>query len=154
MTMPFRVPALAVLLCLAAVPAASASGVETRAPITPYKPAFAGQTRAPEQKLGVAFKVTTVATGLKTPWGMTFLPDGRMLVTEKAGTLRIVGKDGKLSEPLAGTPQVMSRGQGGLLDVAVDPAFAANRLVYLSFSEPQADGTNNTAVARGKLVDG
>jgi glucose/arabinose dehydrogenase len=155
MTMLFRAAALAALLGLAAAPAAfSATGVETRAPITPYKPAFAGQTRAPEQKLGVAFKVMTVATGLKTPWGMTFLPDGRMLVTEKAGALRIVGTDGRLSEPVAGTPQVMSRGQGGLLDVALDPAFATNHLVYLSFSEPQPDGTNNTAVARGRLVDG
>jgi aldose sugar dehydrogenase len=137
---------------------ANAAGVETRAPITSYKPAFAGQTRAPEEKLGVAFKETTVATGLKSPWGLTFLPDGRMLVTEKAGALRIVGKDGKVSEPVAGTPAVMSRGQGGLLDVAIDPAidpaFAKNRLVYLSFSEPQADGKNNTAVVRGKLVDG
>jgi glucose/arabinose dehydrogenase len=143
-------------LALSAAFAASAlaAPVETRAPITPYKPAFAGQTRAPEEKLGVAFQVTTVATGLKNPWGMTFLPDGRMLVTEKAGALRIVGKDGKPSEPVAGTPEVLNRGQGGLLDVAVDPAFASNHLVYLSFSEPRADGTNNTAVARGKLVDG
>jgi glucose/arabinose dehydrogenase len=144
----------AAALVLAAAGAALAAGVETRAPITPYKPAFAGQTRAPEQKLGVAFQTTTVATGLKTPWGMTFLPDGRMLVTEKAGALRIVGKDGRLSAPVAGTPQVLNRGQGGLLDVAIDPAFASNRLVYLSFAEAQADGTNNTAVARGKLVDG
>ncbi len=144
----------AAALILVGASATLAAGVETREPITPYKPAFAGQTRAPEQKLGVAFQTTTVATGLKFPWGMTFLPDGRMLVTEKAGTLRIVGKDGKLSGPVAGTPEVMSRGQGGLLDVAVDPAFASNHLVYLSFSEPRPDGTNNTAVLRGKLVDG
>ena len=144
----------AVALILAGASAAFAAGVETRAPITPYNPAFAGQTRAPEQKLGVAFQTTTVATGLKNPWGMTFLPDGRMLVTEKAGALRIVGKDGKVSEPVAGTPEVMSRGQGGLLDVAVDPAFASNRLVYLSYAEPRPDGSNNTAVLRGKLVDG
>src|SRR6185436_9583854 len=144
----------AAALVLAAAGAALAAGVETRPPISPYKPAFAGQTRAPEQKLGVAFQTTTVATGLKTPWGMTFLPDGRMLVTEKAGALRIVGKDGKVSDPVAGAPQVLNRGQGGLLDVAIDPAFASNHLVYLSFAEAQADGTNNTAVARGKLVEG
>ncbi|WP_293676794.1 PQQ-dependent sugar dehydrogenase [uncultured Phenylobacterium sp.] len=145
---------LGVAAILAAPAMARAAGVEDRAPITPYKPAFAGQTRAPEQKLGVQFQTTTVAKGLKSPWGMTFLPDGRMLVTEKAGALRIVAKDGAVSEPVAGTPAVMSGGQGGLLDVAIDPAFAANRLVYLSFSEPQAGGKNNTAVARGKLVDG
>ena len=153
MSIKFGVAGAAALI-LAGASAAFAAGVETRAPITPYNPAFAGQTRAPEQKLGVAFQTTTVATGLKNPWGMTFLPDGRMLVTEKAGALRIVGKDGKLSEPVAGTPEVMSRGQGGLLDVAVDAAFASNRLVYLSYAEPRPDGTNNTAVLRGKLVDG
>src|SRR3954471_11370367 len=112
----------AAALSLLAV-AAGGRGAQPRPPIAPYKPAFAGQTRAPEQKLGVAFQTTTVATGLKTPWGMTFLPDGRMLVTEKAGALRIVGKDGRLSAPVAGTPQVLNRGQGGLLDVAIDPAF-------------------------------
>lgn len=133
---------------------AFAQGVETRPPVTPYKPAFAGQTRAPEQKLGVAIRTIPVATGLKTPWGMAFVPDGRILVTEKAGALRLVEKDGKVSDPVAGTPQVLNRGQGGLLDVAVDPSFAKNRLVYLSYAEPRPDGANNTAVARGKLVDG
>jgi glucose/arabinose dehydrogenase len=129
--------------------------VETRPAITPYKPAFAGQTRAPEQKLGVAFHTTVVAQGLKYPWSLAFLPDGRMLVTERtAGNLRIVAKDGTLSEPVAGTPTVYAKGQGGLLDVALDPAFKTNRLIYLSYAEPQADGTNNTAVARGKLVEG
>ena len=158
MSMKFGAAGAAALILAGASAAlaapALAATVETREPITPYKPAFAGQTRAPEQKLGVAFRTTTVATGLKNPWGMTFLPDGRMLVTEKAGTLRIVGKDGKLSEPVAGTPEVMSRGQGGLLDVAIDPAFASNHQVYLSFSEPRPDGSNNTAVLRGKLVEG
>ncbi len=141
---------------LALVCAAPAFGqVETRPQITPYKPAFAGQTRGPEQKLGVAFQTTVVATGLKSPWSLAFLPDGRMLVTERTlGNLRIVARDGTLSAPVAGTPSVMSKGQGGLLDVVFDPAFKTNKLIYLSFAEPQADGTNNTAVARGKLVEG
>ena len=134
---------------------AQPAGVESRPPVTAYKPAFAGQTRAPVEALGVAFQATTVAQGLKYPWAIAFLPDGRMLVTERiAGALRIVGKDGAVSEPVAGAPTVMSRGQGGLLDVALDPAFRTNRLVYLSYAEPQADGTNNTAVARGRLVEG
>jgi glucose/arabinose dehydrogenase len=146
--------ASALAFTLATAVAAQAQ-VEKRPPITPYKPAFAGQTRAPEEKLGVAFNTTVVAQGLKFPWSLAFLPDGRMLVTERIlGNLRIVGKDGTLSEPVAGTPAVMSKGQGGLLDVVLDPAFKTNRLIYLSYAEPQADGTNNTAVARGKLVEG
>src|SRR5687768_13247855 len=93
----------------------------------------------------------TFATGLENPWGLAFLPDGRMLVTEKAGRLRIVGKDGRLSEPLGGIPKVASWGQGGLLDVALDPKFAENRLVYLSFSEPGDGNTAGTSVLRGRL---
>jgi glucose/arabinose dehydrogenase len=95
-------------------------------------------------------KVETVADGIDQPWGLAFLPDGRMLVTEKAGQLRIVGKDGTKSEPLAGVPKVVANYQGGLLDVALDPDFANNNLVYLSYSEPGQDGAG-TAVARGKL---
>ena len=119
------------------------------------KPAFAGQTRAPEQKLNVAFDVVTVAEGLVNPWGLAFLPDGKMLVTEKPGRLRVVSADGKqLSEPVAGLPAVDARGQGGLLDVALDPAFATNQLIYWSYAEPRDGGANNTAVARGRFVDG
>ena len=132
------------------------TGLNTRPPNAPnQKPAFAGQTRAPERKANVAFEVVTVAEGLVSPWGMTFLPDGRMLVTEKGGTMRIVTPDGKLSEPIAGLPKVDARTQGGLLDVALDPAFQKNRLIYWSYSEPrEGDLGNNTAVARGALVDG
>ncbi|HYD69340.1 PQQ-dependent sugar dehydrogenase, partial [Azospirillum sp.] len=96
-------------------------------------------------------RVTTVAGGLERPWGLAFLPDGRMLVTEKKGTLRLVSSDGTKSEPLQGVPRVDARGQGGLLDVALDPDFARNRLVYLSYAEPGEDGRNSTAVARGAL---
>lgn len=145
-------PALALALSMVAS-TGLAQGVETREPITPYKPAFAGQTRAPEEKLGVTFQSTVVAQGLKFPWAIALLPDGRMLVTEKAGALRLVDKDGAVSEPLAGTPSVLNRGQGGLLDVVLDPAFAKTGLIYLSYAEAQADGTNNTAVARARLVE-
>ena len=96
-------------------------------------------------------KVQTLARGLSHPWGLAFLPDGRMLVTEKVGRLRIVDKDGKVSEPLNGVPKVVAEGQGGLLDVALDPHFAENSLVYLSYSEPGDAGKAGTAVARGKL---
>jgi glucose/arabinose dehydrogenase len=98
-----------------------------------------------------AVKLDTVAEGLEFPWGLAFLPDGRMLVTERPGKLRIVGKDGAKSEPLKGVPEVFAEGQGGLLDVALDPNFAENGLVYLSYSEPGEDDTSGTAVARGKL---
>jgi glucose/arabinose dehydrogenase len=130
------------------------SPVETRPPNgTGQMPAFPGQTRAPQRKSAVAFEVLTAAAGLQNPWGMAFLPDGRMLVTERPGRLRIVDGDGTLSDPVAGLPPVDSRGQGGLLDVALDPAFAANRLIYWSYSEPLEGGRNHTAVARGRLAE-
>jgi glucose/arabinose dehydrogenase len=118
------------------------------------KPAFSGQTRAPEQKLNVAYDLVTVSEGLANPWGLAFLPDGRMLVTERPGRLRVVSADGKtMSEPVTGLPAVDARGQGGLLDVALDPAFQKNQLIYWSYSEP-GDNVNNSAVARGRFVDG
>ena len=97
-------------------------------------------------------RVTTVAAGLEHPWGLAILPDGRMLVTEKPGRLRLVSADGTVSEPLAGVPEVDARGQGGLLDVALDPEFETNRTVYLSYAEPGAEG-NSTAVARAALSE-
>lgn len=100
----------------------------------------------------VAVKAVDVARGLEHPWGLAFLPDGRLLVTERAGRLRVVGRDGRLSAPLAGVPRVVARGQGGLLDVALSPSFEADRQVYLSFAEP-ADGGARTAVARATLAE-
>jgi glucose/arabinose dehydrogenase len=129
-------------------------GVDPRPPNAKGQtPAFVGQTRAPELKANVSFDVVTVAEGLEKPWGLTFLPGGKMLVTEKPGRLRVVAADGKLSEPVAGLPAVDARGQGGLLDVSLDPAFASNRLIYWSYAEPGENGMNNTAVARGRFVD-
>jgi glucose/arabinose dehydrogenase len=97
----------------------------------------------------------TVAKGLEHPWAIAFLPDGRLLVTERPGRMRIVGLDGSLSEPLSGLPSVAAGDEGGLLDVAVDPAFSANKTVYWTFSEPaeSSAGARSTAVARGRLVD-
>ena len=96
-------------------------------------------------------KVTTVATGLDHPWGLAFLPDGHMLVTERdSGAIRIVSKAGDVGAPLQGTPEVFARGQGGMLDVAIDPDFKDNQLVYFSFAEP-GDGDAGTAVGRGRL---
>src|SRR6185295_4921009 len=95
-------------------------------------------------------KVTDVARGLEHPWGVELLPDGRFLVTERPGRLRLVSAGGQLSEPLTGVPEVYARGQGGLLDVALSPAFAQDKLVYFAFSEPGPGGAG-TAVARGRL---
>jgi glucose/arabinose dehydrogenase len=129
-------------------------GMNTRPPNgEAQRPAFSEQTRAPEQKLNVAFNVVTVVEGLQNPWSLAFLPNGKMLVTERPGRLRVLSADGKLSEPVAGMPAVDARGQGGLLDVTLDPAFAKNNLIYWSYSEPQQERANNTAVARGKFVD-
>ena len=98
-----------------------------------------------------AIQVSTIASGLSHPWAIAFLPgDGGMLVTERPGNLRRIGSDGSVSEPVAGVPEVDARGQGGLLDVALDPQFGENRLVYLSFAEA-GEGGNGTAVARGRL---
>jgi glucose/arabinose dehydrogenase len=95
--------------------------------------------------------VETVARNLQNPWGLAFLPDNRMLVTERPGRLRMADADGNLSEPIQGVPRVAARGQGGLLDVALDPNFAQNRLIYLSFAEERGEGRAGTSVARARL---
>jgi glucose/arabinose dehydrogenase len=97
-----------------------------------------------------SFRVDTVVTGLEHPWGMAFLPNGDLLVTERSGRLRVV-RAGRLDpQPIAGVPNVFASGQGGLLDVALHPAFATNQLVYLSYSKPGPAGAT-TAVVRGRL---
>ncbi|MEC9483040.1 MAG: PQQ-dependent sugar dehydrogenase [Halomonas sp.] len=97
-----------------------------------------------------AVRVEVLAEGLVHPWGMAFLPDGRLLVTERTGRLRILEQDNTLTPPLDGVPEVFDKGQGGLLDVALDPQFASNRLVYLSFAEA-GEGGASTALGRGRL---
>jgi len=151
-------------------------GVDPRPPNAPGQtPAFPGQTRAPERKANVAFDVVTVADGLENPWGLTFVPEGPpwppasasldeaaarsagreagwMIVTERPGRMRGVGPDGKLTPPVAGVPPVHAQGQGGLLDVTIDPAFASNHFIYWSYAERRDGGVTNTAVARGHLA--
>jgi glucose/arabinose dehydrogenase len=96
--------------------------------------------------------VETIATGLNHPWGMAFLPDGRILVTERPGRMRIVTRDGQVSPPLDGVPEVWAAGQGGLLDVALDKSFSDNRAIYVCFAE-RIKGGGRTAVARATLTD-
>ena len=104
---------------------------------------------------GQALKPVTVVRGLSHPWGLAFLPafdtDGRMLVTERDGRVRLANTRGDLGTPLEGVPEVDARGQGGLLDIVLDPKFSENRWIYLSYSEPAGRGTNSTAVARARL---
>jgi glucose/arabinose dehydrogenase len=114
----------------------------------------------PAQTLAQTFRseagsllVETVAKGLDHPWGLAFLPDGRMLVTERPGRLRIVTRDGRLSPAVAGVPRVLASGQGGLLDVALDRSFATNNTIYFCFAEP-ASGGGRTAMARATLSNG
>jgi glucose/arabinose dehydrogenase len=96
--------------------------------------------------------VQTAASGLDHPWAIAFLPDGRMLVTERPGRMRIVGKDGTLSPALAGVPQVFASGQGGLHDVVLDRSFAQNHILYFCYAEP-VEGRARTALARARLID-
>src|SRR5438270_12821973 len=97
--------------------------------------------------------VETVARGLDHPWGLAFLPDGRMLVTERPGRLRILTREGRISPAVAGVPRVLASGQGGLLDVALDRDFATNNTIYFCFAEP-ASGGGRTAMARARFTDG
>jgi glucose/arabinose dehydrogenase len=99
----------------------TASPVETRDPNSTYKPAFAGQTRIGSVKTSTPYDGKMLTDGLKNPWGIAFFPDGRLLVTEKGGTMRIVTTTGTISAPLSGVPAVNSQGQGGLLAVILDP---------------------------------
>ena len=98
-------------------------------------------------------RVDTIAKDLSHPWGLQFLPDGRMIVTERDGDIRIVAKDGKMSPPLAGAPKVLARGQGGMLDIALDRNFASNQTIYFCFAD-QVDGGGQAALARAKLDAG
>ena len=113
----------------------------------------AQRSPTPPSTSGVV-RAETVARNLEHPWELAFLPDGRILVTERPGRLRIVAKDGTVSDPLTGVPRVHAVGQGGLLDVAVDPNFSRNRIIYLSYAEPGEGGTAGTAVARARLAEG
>src|SRR5690606_10022534 len=100
---------------------------------------------------GKAAQVEEVARGLEHPWSLAFLPDGRMLVSERPGRLRIVGRDGELGAPLAGVPDVHARGQGGLHDIVLAPDHAESGEVFFCYAEPREDGGNGTAIARARL---
>jgi glucose/arabinose dehydrogenase len=124
--------------------------VETQAANTNYKPAFAGQTRIAGVKTKTPYSVTLLSKSLEHPWGIAGLPDGRFLISQKMGTMVIVNVSGSIVKTIKGLPAVVPDGQGGLLDVAIDPQFASNRMVYWDYSEQTKTGTL-LAVAKGKL---
>ncbi len=126
--------------------------VSQGAPNSNFTPAFEGQTRAPEALSGVRINAEEIASGLDHPWAIVFLPDGRLLVTERAGRLRVVTREGAISAPVSGLPRAHVQGQGGLLDVVLGPTFGTDRMIYWSYAEPR-DGGRGTSVARGRLSD-
>lgn len=126
--------------------------VETKEANTTYKPAFDGQTRIAGMKTAAELDIKVISEGLVNPWGIAVMPDGRLLISEKGGTLRIATTSGELSAPILGLPAVSSEGQGGLLGITLDPDFGSNRMVYWVFSE-KTGGGNLTAVAKGRLAD-
>jgi len=128
----------------------TAAPVETKAQNTNYKPAFNGQTRIGAVNTKTASEGKVLSSELDRPWGIIALPDGRLLINEKGGTMRIANTSGILSAAITGLPKVNASGQGGLMGIALDPAFATNRMVYWTFSENTPDG-NLTSVAKGKL---
>ncbi|WP_337966067.1 PQQ-dependent sugar dehydrogenase [uncultured Flavobacterium sp.] len=131
-------------------PGTTTNPVEGNAANTTYKPAFEGQTRINGVQTNTPYQGVVLATSLSSPWGIKSLPDGRLLITEKGGTMRIATTAGVLSAPITGIPAVNAAGQGGLLGLTIDPEFTANRMVYWVFAEATTGG-NNTAVAKGKL---
>ncbi len=115
------------------------------------------EDKAPVVTKEHTYRVETVVTGLENPWSLAWLPDGRRLVTERPGRLRILDAKNKLSEPIRGTPEVFARGQGGLLDVAVHPDYSRNGWIYLAYSDPRrldGEDVSLTAIVRGKIKDG
>ena len=143
---------LAVAACTSAqIATTPCAPLESRAANAPtQRPSFPGQTRACAINSNVAHDVIVVARGLENPWSVEPLPGGDVLVTEKAGRLRIVSATGTIGEPIAGLLPVDARGQGGLLDVALSPSFESDRTIFWSFAEPR-EGGNGTSIARGVL---
>ncbi len=143
---------LAITTVLALTGGAFAQDFNSAAPNAKgQQPAFVDQTRAPVIADRIELRRTVIADGLINPWGMAQLPDGTWLVTERPGRLRLIGTNGRVSQPVRGLPEVDARGQGGLLGVAIRDDFAGSRRIWWSYAEPRGDGVNTTAVATGVL---
>jgi len=152
----YYVPVLSILMFLSSCKQTTAQqkrtdgSAETLEPNSNYKPAFEGQTRIAAVKTITPYKVDVLTKDLGRPWGIINLPDGKFLITEKSGYMNVVSADGKQISKIEGFPKVDAKGQGGMLDVALDPDFKNNNIIYFSFSEPFGDG-NLTSVASAKL---
>jgi glucose/arabinose dehydrogenase len=133
-----------------AMDSAALPPVETKAPNVDYKPAFEGQTRVKGVKTVTPYKVEKIAENMGRPWAVVPMPDGRLLITEKSGYMEIRTANGELVKKITGFPKVESAGQGGMLDVALDPGFTQNKTIYWSFSEKYGKG-NLMAVAKGQI---
>ncbi len=120
---------------------------------TGQQPAFVEQTRAPLLLAQEELQVEIITEGLEHPWGMALLPDGSWLLTERPGRLRLLSSEGELSEPITGLPTVDARGQGGLLDIAINDDFEHSHRIWWSYAEPRQEGGNATAVATAILSD-
>lgn len=112
-----------------------------------------GQKKVAETKQGEV-KIEKIAGNLNHPWGMALLPDGRLLLTERSGSVRILENDSTVSDPLEGAPEVLAKGQGGMMDIALDPDFENNKLVYITYAKPGANGLSTTALGRGTFENG
>lgn len=150
---PAAAALLAAMLLLSLAPGAAEAlpPVESASPNTGYPPAFPGQTRAPGMKTQTPYQVAVLTDQLAAPWGMAALPDGRLLITEKRGSLRIYAQDTGLSDPIPGITGVSNKGQGGLLDVLLAPDFASSRRIYLTLSAQEGD-LSLTALAWATLA--
>lgn len=126
------------------------TSVETKKPNSDYKSAFAGQTRIGAVVTKTPYEGKVLTSSLTRPWGIAAMPDGRFIITELEGKMRIVTASGKVGEPITGVPQVFASGQGGLLGICLDPAFSTNKMIYWAFSEPIGE-ESLTSVAKGKL---
>lgn len=144
--------ALAAIIISASTAAMAQTGepVEKSKPNSDYKPAFAGQTRVGSVTTKTPYTVTVINTELNLPWGIQVLPDGRLLISGKSGTMQILTADGKIDKNITGFPAVQFASQGGMLDVNIDPDFTKNRMVYWTYAQP-GEGGATLAIAKGKL---
>lgn len=145
---PLSIGAMLVLTTFAAT-AQTGEPVEKNKANSDYKPAFAGQTRIGSVTTKTPYTVTVINSELKGAWGMHVLPDGRLLISSKPGTMQIVTTAGQIVKTITGFPEVQFQGQGGLLDVNIDPDFVKNRMIYWTYAQPGEGAT--LAVAKGKL---